>query len=89
MAENLRDRVIQEWEDRCLPDIMEFIEAHISQGKKPPIQPDVVSAISAVSLYESSKKIESYSKALKWLTVALVVLTIVLAIGTLLPMATR
>ncbi len=37
------------------------------------------------SLYESSKKIESYSKALFWVTLALVFLTAVLAIRTFLP----
>jgi hypothetical protein len=79
-----KDRVIEEWKKR-IPDFVEYIKVHTDQGKKPPISPEVVSAISVVYLYESSKKIESYSKALKWLTVALVALTTVLAIRTLLP----
>jgi hypothetical protein len=79
-----RERVIKEWENR-VADIVEFIEANIARGQKPPISPVVVSAISVVSLYESSKKIEFYSKVLACLTVVLVILTAVLAIGTFLP----
>jgi hypothetical protein len=86
-----RDVIIKEWESR-LPEMVEWIKVHTSLDKKAPISPDVVSAISVVgllevskNLYESSKKIESYSRTLKWLTVALVLLTIVLAIRTFFP----
>jgi len=79
LTKKLRDKVIKEWEVRSLPDIVGFIEVHIAQGKKPPISPDVVSAISAVSLFESSKKIEKLTWALVFLTIILAILTLVLA----------
>jgi len=79
-----RDRIIKEWEMR-LPDFIKYIEAHIAQGQKPSISPEVVLATSVISLYESSRRIERYSKALFWLTLVLLFLTGVLAVRTVLP----
>jgi predicted alternative tryptophan synthase beta-subunit len=84
MPENARKRIMDEWENR-LPDLVKWIDAHTTRETKAPISPEVVQAVATISLYESSKKIESYSKALKWLTVALVFLTAVLIIRTFLP----
>lgn len=84
MSDKPRDMIIKEWESR-LPDLVKWIDAHTTPDRKAPISPDVVSAISVIILYESSKKIESYSRVLTWLTLALVVLTGVLAVRTLLP----
>lgn len=71
---------MKEWENRVL-DFVKDMESAGAQARKVPLSPEVVSAISVISVYESSKKIELYSKALISLTLALVILTIVLAIG--------
>jgi hypothetical protein len=75
LAKNDRDRVIKNWESRALPELLKWIEA---EGRAP-ISPQVVSAISAIRLQESSKTIEKLTWALVLLTIILTLLTLVLA----------
>lgn len=80
----VKKKIIRKWEDR-LPDFLELIEAEEKAHGKAGIPPQTVSTILAICLDESSRKIEYYSKVLAWLTLALVILTGVLAARTFLP----
>jgi hypothetical protein len=77
-ASKLRQKIVEKWETR-LPDLLEYIEATEKQSGKAVVSPDVVSTVAAISLYESSRELESYARKLNWLTVAIIALTIVLA----------
>ena len=74
----VKKKIIRKWEGR-LPEFLALIEAEEKAHGKAGIPPQTVSTILAICLDESSRGIERYSKMLACLTLALVILTGVLA----------
>ena len=66
---------------RYKPEFLKILEETDPTRIRPDMDfwSSIVQTLTAFALYDSSEKIENYSKWLKWLTVALVILTGVLA----------
>ena len=88
MSDEIEERIIKEYEKRIAEFPLHFpLHARVTPdaARSLGIPAEFAQAVASIKLYKSSRKIERYSKALFWLTGALVFLTIVLAIGTFLP----
>jgi hypothetical protein len=82
--EQRRDEVLR----RLLPIFFEMLERWLNEPqlqKNVPWGPPVAEAAATIGMFESSKKIERYSKWLAGLTFVLIVLTTILIWRTFLP----